>query len=218
MRPKTPDEALAYIRTLFAPEDEVLQAVVKDTDPKLAGMQIGSEEGKILQVILTMIRAKKVVEIGTFMAYSTIWMARALPEDGTLFALEKNPDHAQKAQAHLDAAGCGGKVSLLIGEAKENLPKLAQEAPFDAVFIDADKGGYLDYLDWAERHLRPGGVIIGDNSLLFGTAYLDEPPEGVSRKSWQTMREFNRRLSDPARYTSILLPTFEGMTVGVRIT
>ena len=84
------------------------------------------------------------------------------------------------------------------------------------IFIDADKISYLDYLDWAEKYVRKGGVIIGDNSFLFEAVYLEELPEGVRPQTREVMREFNRRLAEPEKYCSIMLPTKEGMTLAIK--
>jgi predicted O-methyltransferase YrrM len=100
------------------------------------------------------------------------------------------------------------------------LNELAASAPYDMVFIDADKPGYPEYLDWAEEYVRKGGLIVGDNTLLFGHVWSESAPQGAgapSRTAWNAMREFNRRLADPAKYHSVLIPTEEGMTVAIKL-
>lgn len=215
---QTPDKAIKYIRNLFAPEDSVLKTAKQaGFDRGVGGMQVGAEEGKLLQTLVALSGAKKIVEIGTFMGYSTIWMARALPEDGYLYAIEKNADCARQASEHITASDVADRVSVKQGDALEILQTLESEGPFDMVFIDADKGGYVKYLDWAEQNIRKGGLIVGDNTFLFGDVYEDECPQGTPKGRWQTMREFNQRLADPTKYQSILIPTAEGMTVAVKL-
>ena len=215
----TPDKALNYIAELFAKEDDVLKTIRQAAfDTGAGGMQLGAVEAKILQLLMQLNDVKKIVEIGCFMGYSAMWMARALPEDGKIFTIEHNAENATKAQAHFDASEQKEKIILKEGKALDILPELESEAPFDMVFIDADKGGYADYLDWAEKNVRKGGLIIGDNTLLFGNVYEDEPDTSrVTKKAWSAMREFNARLADESKYQSILIPTEEGMTVAVKL-
>lgn len=217
MRPEIPSPALQYIRDVFAGEDKVLTKVRESAPVEKKGMQIGPEEGKLLYVLATMVQAGRIVEIGTFMGYSALWMARALPKGGKLFTIESDPVHARHAAQHFKEAQKDGCIQLCQGNAHEVLPSLNKEGPFDMVFIDADKGSYTTYLDWAEQHIRKGGLIVGDNTFLFGTVYADKKPEGVAAQSYTAMREFNARLADTTRYASILLPTFEGMTVAVKL-
>lgn len=214
----TPDKALNYVAELFAKEDEVLKTTHQSAvETGAVGMQLGAVEAKMLQLFIEMNNVKKIVEIGCFMGYSALWMARALPDDGKIFTIEHNAENAKKAQAHFDASEQKEKIILNKGKALDVLPTLEKEAPFDMVFIDADKGGYVDYLNWAEKNLRKGGLIIGDNTLLFGNVYKDEPDlNRVTKKAWKAMREFNARLADETKYQSILIPTEEGMTVAVK--
>lgn len=100
----------------------------------------------------------------------------------------------------------------------EKLNELSVKAPFDMIFIDADKSSYPKYLDWAESYIKQDGLIVADNTLLFNTVFLESPTKEVSEKSWHAMREFNDRLSDEKKYFSILIPTDEGMTVALKLT
>ena len=88
--------------------------------------------------------------------------------------------------------------------------------PFDVVFIDADKGGYAKYLDWTEEHLRKGGLVIGDNTFLFGHIHKEQKPDDVTQETWDAMHAFNQRLSDREKYTAVILPTGEGMTIAIK--
>ncbi len=217
MRNPTQDDALDYIAALFAPEEAWLSSARNFLPESQRGMQLGPVEAKILQLLIHMNQVKTIVEVGTCLGVSAVWMARALPANGTLYTLEKNPQHAAYAKETLEKANISARTEVLVGDAQENLKTLSAKAPFDMVFIDADKAAYPAYLDWAEAHVRQGGLIIGDNTLLFGAAPQPTCPAGTNEKSWQAMRKFNARLADPLKYQSILLPTPEGMTVAIKL-
>lgn len=220
---RTPSQAIGYIRRLFAPEDALLRQMeenLKARFPALYPIQIGAEEGKMLQLFIRLAGVKSIIEVGSLAGYSAVWMARALPEDGVLYAINNDPAHAVLAREHFAASEVAHKLVMHEGNGMDVLPTLEARGPFDMIFIDADKPGYIGYLDWAERHIRKGGLIIGDNTLLFGHIWDEAPPQGEgapSRAAWQAMREFNRRLADPERYLSTLIPTEEGMTVALKI-
>lgn len=215
------DEMLNYIRALFAPEDEVLEDVrarLTAHAPQLMGIQVGAEEGKLLQFLVKMAEVKSIVEIGSLAGYSAVWMARGLPEGGILHAINKDPEHNNLLCETVKQSGLN--IQAHLGDAKEVLKELEAQAPFDMVFIDADKGGYAEYLDWAEQHVRKGGLIVGDNTLLFGHVNSETQPQGQgapTKKAWNSMREFNARLADSSRYESILIPTLEGLTVARKL-
>lgn len=215
MRPQDIPPRIQYIRELFAPEDTLLSAIGKQESSRLP-IHIGAEEGKLLQWIIQLAQVRTIVEIGTLSGYSTLWMARALPEGGHLYSIEKEEERLAIARKHIAASDVADRITLLHGDAHQILPELEDHAPFDMIFIDADKISYLDYLDWAEKYVRKGGVIIGDNSFLFEAVYLEELPEGVRPQTREVMREFNRRLAEPEKYCSIMLPTKEGMTLAIK--
>jgi predicted O-methyltransferase YrrM len=207
---------LRYIRELFAVEDAPLADVKNVLEDDIQRMQVAPEEGKILHVLTMLSGAKNVVEVGVLAGYSAVWIARALPEDGHVYAIEKDSARIAGIEKNLQACGVANKVTLIHGDAHDELEKLASKAPFDMIFIDADKGGYPDYLNWAEHNIRKDGMIIGDNTFLFDHVYKEAAPKGWSKKNWEGMRHFNERLADSAKYTSILLPTAEGLTVAIK--
>jgi caffeoyl-CoA O-methyltransferase len=171
-------------------------------------IQLGPAEGRLLELLLGLIGAQKVVEIGTLAGYSASWMARALPPEGHLWTIEADPAHADVAAAVFEEAGLGDRVTLLRGDAVEVLPTLGDLGPFCAVFLDADKGRYDVYGRWATQHLRPGGLLIGDNAYLFGRL-LDETDEA------RAMRRFHAEMA--ARYRSVCVPTPDGLAVGILV-
>lgn len=205
-----------YIRSVFAQEDDALSNVGNNLPPEERKMQIGAEEGKILFTLARMINAKKIVEIGVLSGYSSIWIARALPEDGKLWSLEKNSQRFDQCRENFKKCGVDDKVALVEGDAHISLEKIAHEGPFDMVFIDADKKGYCKYLDWAEKNIRKGGIIVGDNTFLFGAVYDNPERDNINPEMTKIMQEFNLRLSDNKKFSAIMLPTGEGMTVAVK--
>jgi predicted O-methyltransferase YrrM len=180
-------------------------------------MSISGHEARILQFLIRGFGVRKVVEVGTLFGYSALAMAKSLPEDGQLWTLEKNQVNFELADKMLKASKSGAKVRALCGDAIESLAGLENDGPFDLVFIDADKAAYTRYLDWAERNVRKGGLIVGDNTFLFGALWGESRDHEVSERAIQVMKEFNSRLADTSRYNSVLIPTFEGMTVAQKL-
>jgi predicted O-methyltransferase YrrM len=209
------DRRYQYIEKLYACEDETLAAFKRKLDPKKFSIQLSPVEGKILYLLLKMIEAKKVLEIGTLGGYSSIWAARALPEGGELHTIEKSEQHFAMAQANIAGSDQVEKIKLYCGLALDVLPALADTAPFDAVFIDADKENYCNYLEFAYEYTRKGGLIVADNTFLFDLVLEDIPPE-KNVNLWHAMREFNIKVSDQNKYESIILPTYEGLTVALK--
>lgn len=212
---KTYASRFDYIRALFGQESPA-QKSIRETASAMSedNISLMPEEGRLLQTLARMINAKKIVEIGTFHGYGATWLADALPADGHLWTFEKDVTRAGIARKNLSALA---NIILLEGDALANLPQIEPNGPFDLVFIDADKISYAKYLDWAERNTRTGGLIIGDNTLLFDAVWHDEPVERVRETARQTMRDFNLRLSDKKRYNSFMIGTNEGLTVGQKL-
>jgi len=207
-----------YVEELFAPEDAVFKRIRERTvELGIPQINVGPTEGKILYTLLRAIGAKRVVEVGTLAGYSAVWMARALPPDGKLYTCEYEPKHADAAREAFRDARLDEKIQVLVGDATDTLRSLEDKGPFDAVFIDADKNNYGKYADWAERNLRKGGLIIGDNSYIWGLITCTEKPEGNEGAQWMGMRRFNEKLADSSKYAGIILPTKEGLTVAVKL-
>jgi len=216
MRYDNADQSIEYTRELFTTEGKDLQEISQDLSEQERRMQLGPEEAKILFVLLRAINAKNIIEIGTLAGYSAIWMAKALPADGKIFCIESNQDRIPIIKKNAQKYNVSEKISIHEGKALDVLPSLEKHAPFDMIFIDADKGNYSNYLKWAENNIRKKGLIVGDNTFLFGSVYQKEKPQNISKNSWIAMQEFNRRLSDPSKYSSIILPAAEGMTIAVK--
>lgn len=200
-----------YAGALFAPEDAVLLALRDDADRAgLPPIAISADTGRLLQVMIRAVGARRILEVGTLGGYSAIWMARALPVDGRLVTIEHDAAHAAFARAHLAAAGLADRVEVVEGQALRLLPALDGEQ-FDLVFLDADKEPLPTYLEWALRLVRPGGAIIADNAL-WGGRVLDDR---VDDDATLGVREFNRRLATDPRLTSIIVPTHDGVAIAI---
>lgn len=160
-----------YVADRLVAEDSSLRATLAANQAAgLPPIDVSAAQGKFLNLMVSITRARRVLEVGTLGGYSTIWMARALPEDGKLVTLEYWPHHAEVARSNITGAGLGHLVDIRVGPAAETLPELAtgHSEPFDFIFIDADKPNNPIYLEWAIRLGRPGTVIIVDNVIRDG--------------------------------------------------
>jgi predicted O-methyltransferase YrrM len=159
----------SYLTELLIGHDPGLeQAVADQNDAGLPAIEVAPVNGKLLHLIARMSGARRVLEVGTLGAYSTIWLARGIPGDGLVVTIEAEPRNADIARANLDRAGVGDKVEIRLGRGADVLPTLEGEEPFDLVFIDADKESNTIYLDWAARLGRPGTVVMVDNTVRGG--------------------------------------------------
>ncbi|MFG2646714.1 O-methyltransferase [Streptomyces sp. NPDC048436] len=160
-----------YLTELLAPADEVLTAALRDSDAAgLPQISVAPNQGKLLQLLAQVQGAHRILEIGTLGGYSTIWLARALPADGHLVTLEYSPVHADVARGNLARAGLDKLTEVRVGPALDSLAELVDEgaAPFDLVFIDADKANNPHYVEWSIKLTRPGSLIIVDNVVRSG--------------------------------------------------
>jgi predicted O-methyltransferase YrrM len=195
-----------YIGDLFVPSDAALDAALADSEKAgLPSINVSPVQGKLLHLLARAVGARAILEIGTLGGYSTIWLARALPAGGRLITLEADPQHAEIARANIARAGLGGVVELRLGQAIETLPQLAAEGrgPFDFIFIDADKPGYSDYLQWALKLSRRGSLIIADNIVRKG-GVIDP---GRADAKVQGTRRFNELLAAEPRVSATAIQT-----------
>ncbi|MEV7424537.1 MULTISPECIES: O-methyltransferase [unclassified Streptomyces] len=199
-----------YFTDQLAPADEALAAALAASDAAgLPAINVAPNQGKLLHLLAQAQGARTVLEIGTLGGYSTIWLARALPEDGRLISLEYDPAHADVARANLAHAGLDKIAEVRTGPALETLPVLAREGtgPFDLVFIDADKPNNPQYLEWALKLTRPGSLIIVDN-VVRGGGIAD--PDSTSPAVLGTRRMIERIAANP------LLSATAVQTVGTK--
>ncbi|MEV7559366.1 O-methyltransferase [Streptomyces sp. NPDC089795] len=193
-----------YFDGLLVGQDEALASAAADSEAAgLPAHQVAPNQGKLLNLLARVRGARRILEIGTLGGYSTIWLARALPADGRLVTLEVDERCADVAAANIARAGLDHIVEIRRGRAVDLLPDLAGEAPFDLVFIDADKPSNPAYLEWALRLTRPGSVIIGDNVVRDG-AVVDGDS---SDPRVQGVRRFTELIAEHPRLTATALQT-----------
>ena len=152
-----------FAATLVGSDPDLESAVAEQNAAGLPHIEVAPVNGKLLHLLARIAGAKRVLEIGTLGGYSTIWLARGIPEDGIVISIEAEPRNAEIARANLERAGVGAKVEVRVGQAADVLPTLVDDPPFDLVFIDADKESNTIYLDWAATLGRPGTVVVVDN-------------------------------------------------------
>jgi caffeoyl-CoA O-methyltransferase len=191
------DDTLEWIRTQVERHD-------------MPAISVRPYEGYLLGWLVRLIRAKVVVEIGTLAGYSGTWIARSLPEDGKLYTVEVSSKHAEVARASFDKAGLNGKVEILQGNGLQILKKLEAKAPFDMVFIDADKESYPQYLEWAVRNVRSGGMVAAHNAYRHGA--ILNPQNAVE----QATAAFNKAIATYPELDSMIIPLGDAMAVGVK--
>ena len=213
------NEALAqYALDTFRPEDAILEAVRKrSVSRNLPRISVPPMDGLHLEILTRMARAQHAVEVGTLGGYSAICIARGLLPQGKLFTCELSPHNAAVALENLVFAGVSDRVEIIVGPALESLRALECQGPFDLVFIDADKPSYPDYLNWALQNLKVGGVVIGDNTFAWGFVATDELLSPADAASADGIKLFNQTLANDRRFRCTILPTGEGLTVGIKI-
>ena len=204
----------AELTRLFAPEDDALGAALDAIgENDMPAIQISPLQGRLLQVLAAACGARKILEIGALAGYSGIWLARALPAGGRLISLEISEKHAAVARASLERAGLSDRAEVRVGPGEQLLPALVSEAPFDLVFIDADKPGYPTYLDWALRLTRPGSIIVADNCVRGGAPFR----EGTTDPGHLAVRAYDERIASDPRLLSIAFPMDDDATDGFAI-
>lgn len=208
------DETYSYICRYFSSEDDFLRSLNDEAESlEIPPIQVSPDQLTFLQVFLQGMSAKYVLEIGSLAGYSSIGMARALPEDGKVVALEINAQYADFIRKKAEKAGVSDKIEVHVGAAARILSKWKPDFLFDFVFIDADKPNYVNYLDLVYPLLRKGGIIAGDNALAWG----EIANEQTDREDVQGMQAFNKKLSADKRFQSCLLPIGDGMAIGVKL-
>lgn len=207
------DDIQIYVESLMASPSPALTEIANrlQADGKW-GINIGAVEARLMQFFIRAFKVKKILEVGTQYGYSTQWMVEALPADGSIVTLEKDEAHHQMARQLVTDP----RVEFVLGDATETMAAQASKAPFDLIFIDANKKAYPEYLSLADGLLAPGGILVGDNTFLFGTVLNSEPPPNKSSSQWQAMRNFNKAIFDKEGYVSCIVPTGEGMTVAFK--
>ena len=216
-----------YFSSLNPPADPLIE---KSRQAALGlGLQqisLGDLELQILKSVIALHQSQNFIEIGTLTGTSGLAILEALPEAATFWTFEKEPRHAELAKAFLNEAALkkNQKVVMVLGDARLRLADIEASGPFDGIFIDGNKAAYGDYLAWAEKNIKKGGLIIADNVFLSGAIFESNEDSfeknqrsRFSPKQIQVMRDFNKRLMDASAFQSCLLPTEEGLFIAIKI-
>lgn len=172
---------------------------------------ISPEQASFMRILLRLIRARHVVEVGTLAGYAAISLARALPQDGKLVTIEISADFASFARQKIAQSDVAGRVDVRLGDGRDLLPDIANSWA-DAMFLDADKGGYGAYLEHARRILRPQGMILVDNAFAFGQLFSRTPAD----RETNAVRAFNEMMAADPDFDSVIVPIGDGLWIGVR--
>ena len=207
------DQLLEYLRQNSVREPDVLQELREETQ-KLSnsGMQISPEQGQLMAMLVKLVNARKIVEIGTFTGYSSTVMALAMPEDSQLIAFDISEEYIRTARRFWKKAGVDQRVKLVLGNAKESLKDFLQtgeQESVDLAFIDADKSSYAEYYEYCLQLIRPGGLILVDN-VLWGGQVADASNHD---KDTEALRIFNAALSSDQRVDLCMVPIGDGLTI-----
>ena len=203
-----------YVENLFAPPDPALETTLRRSrEAGLPEINVSPNGGRLLQLLAEVAGARRILEIGTLGGYSTIHLARALPEDGVIISLELNETYAEVARENLTEAGLRERVEVRVGDARTLLADMVEEGiePLDLTFIDADKEGYPEYLEWSLRLSRPGSLILADNAIRGGGVI---EPENESARA---THEFNESLANDPRLSALILPLIRSRVDGLAI-
>lgn len=203
----------SYMTSNFPVEDDLLrQLKAAAIAAEIPEIQISPEQGTFMQVLLKGMGARKVIEVGTLGGYSAIIMARALPEDGKVTTIERDPFRAEFAREQARKAGLEGRIEVMTGSGVDVLEReLAGSGPYDFAFIDADKPSYVRYLSLIYPLMRKGGIIAGDNALAWGRI----ADEGTDDPDVLGMQAFNRAMKEHTGLQSCIVPVGDGMCIGV---
>ena len=202
-----------WAEKVFQPEDEVLREIrERSIREGLPAIAVGSFDGLHLEVLARAAGALKAVEIGTLGGYSGVCLLRGMGPHGVLHTFEFSEKHARVAGESFHKAGVAARAHIHLGPAATTLREIEAEAPFDLVFIDADKVGYPAYLAWAADHLREGGLLLADNAFGFGEIHRESTDPGVV-----ALQRFNQELAGGGRFRATMLPTAEGLAMGVKV-
>jgi len=208
-----------YIGKLLGIEDSALKGTIKSMkEADIPAISVSANQGKFLQVLARLNNAKKILEIGTLGGYSTIWLGRALPDDGHLITLELEQAHADVARQNIIKAGLDPIVEIRVGKALDLLPIIEEEeiGPFDMIFIDADKPPYPEYFEWALKLSRPGTLIVADNVIREGKVLDDNSDDDKVRG----VQKLNKILAESKKVTATIIQTVgskehDGMAIAI---
>lgn len=206
-----------YIENCYGPENEQMQLSRKFADQLgLAGISVSQTEAHLMGFLVSLIKPKKIVEIGTLTGLSCQYFLQSLQQDGLVYTLEKSTEHIALSSQALKPWIDRGQCVLVAGDAREELPKLSSQGPFDAIFIDGNKAAYKDYWMWAKTNIRSGGMILIDNVFLAGAVWSDTSKQKFSDKQVATVKDMTTDVFADVNFTASFVPTEEGLILAVK--
>jgi predicted O-methyltransferase YrrM len=209
-----PDLVERYLSGLNHQPDRILIEIARSGAEQNLPL-VDAEVGALLRVLATAVRARRILEIGTAIGYSGIWLAGALPPDGMLMTLEQDPERVRIARANFERAGLADRVSVIAGDAQRMIAKVA--GPFDLIFQDSSKQLYLPLLERTIELLRPGGLLVTDNVLWDGEVvpgYVRAPQRDP--KDTQAIAEYNERINAHPQLLTATVPLRDGVAISVK--
>jgi predicted O-methyltransferase YrrM len=209
---------LTYIRTLYDGEDELLKTIRYQSKFNGVPITINPEEGQMLSILSQISGANKILEIGTLFGYSTIWLARSI-NNGFVTTIERDKNEYKIANDNFKKANLTNKIESICGDARIEMENLIRKNKiYDMVFIDADKINYPIYLDFTNKLLKNGGLIVADNTMLSGTVHLDHLLNSkIKYSTQQAMKTFNTILADKKKYKTIMINNDEGLSIAIKL-
>jgi caffeoyl-CoA O-methyltransferase len=209
------DTLAAYVDEHCPPPDAVARDLIEATSAlgDIEMMRLSTAQASFLGLLVQLLGARSIVEVGTFTGYSTLHLARAAGPDGRVIACDVSEDYTAVGRPHWERAGVADRIDLRLAPALDTLRALPAEPSVDLAFVDADKGGYVDYHDELVPRLRPGGLLVADNVLWYGTVV---DPENTTDDT-EALRRFNDHAVADPRTETILLPVGDGFLLSRRL-
>ena len=206
-----PDDLQTYLLEHTSPTDELQRSLIAATEAlgDVSGMQIAPDQGVLLTLLTRLVGARRAIEVGTFTGYSALSIARGLPEDGHLLCCDVSAEWTAIGREHWDRAGVGHKIELRLGPGGDTLAALPLEPVYDLAFVDADKPGYVGYVDALVPRLRAGGLLLIDNVLWSGNVI--DP--AVTDDNTEAIRRCNDHVAAHPELESMILPFGDGLTL-----
>ncbi len=210
------EDIFNYIKSNFAPEDDFLKRLKSESLAKgLPEITISADQARYLQFLIRALNFKNIIEVGSLGGYSAISMARAMPDDGHLIAIEINSNYAEFIRKQVSNAGLENKIEVVNADAKDYLSNFKPDCYYDLIFVDADKINYRFYFDKSRELLRQGGIFSADNGLAFGEIVEDNPNRNL--REVMAIREFNEYLINQNDYYTCLLTIGDGLILSLKL-
>lgn len=207
------EEIESYLRKYFSAEDNFLYNLrMEAKEFGMPEITISPVQGLFLQLLLKSINAKRVLEIGSLGGYSAITMAKALPDDGLLYAVEINPKYCEFINRKVEQAELSEKIKVTNSSGKDFLLNLGDDEFFDFIFLDADKSDYVNYVELSSPHIRKGGMIVADNALAMGK--ISDNSDDQNAKD---IHKFNLFMINHQDFLTSLVPIGDGLTIGLKL-